>query len=340
MAELVRILTPILWHTARSSRLDTASAEDVLQTVWLTLVRKADSITEPLAVLQWMVVTTKREAWRVSRTQAKVRPEDMESGGTLERDHTESVEDAVIAHRDRESALAAHRRAAGALPRFAPGDRLRRPTRLRRVSQSAGDAAGQHRPHPGPLPGQAADRPRPRPQLGDLMNTSDDREIELEERLAAEKLDPSDYAILNSVRAFYDESDPVPDGLVERIQFEMTLDALHAEVATLTQLDLAASGARGTATEAVRTITFTSESLTTMVTLTRRRTARCGSTAGQHPAADPRSRCCSRTDRGRPSPTTTAGSSSTTCRAAWPSSPCTCRADGESAIVLTPTIEL
>ena len=41
MAELVRILTPILWHTARSSRLDTAIAEDVLQTVWLTLVRKA-----------------------------------------------------------------------------------------------------------------------------------------------------------------------------------------------------------------------------------------------------------------------------------------------------------
>ena len=96
MADLVRILTPILWHTARSSRLDTASAEDVLQTAWLTLVRKADTITEPLAVLQWMVVTTKREAWRVSRNQAKVRPEDLESGGTLERDRTESVEESVL----------------------------------------------------------------------------------------------------------------------------------------------------------------------------------------------------------------------------------------------------
>jgi DNA-directed RNA polymerase specialized sigma24 family protein len=48
------------------------TAEDVLQTVWLTLIRKSDSITEPLAVLQWMVVTTKREAWRVSRQQTKV----------------------------------------------------------------------------------------------------------------------------------------------------------------------------------------------------------------------------------------------------------------------------
>ena len=92
-----QILTPILWHTARASRLDAASAEDVLQTVWLTLVRKADSITEPLAVLQWMVVTTKREAWRVSRTQTKVRPEDLEAGGTLRKDRRcESVEDAVL----------------------------------------------------------------------------------------------------------------------------------------------------------------------------------------------------------------------------------------------------
>ena len=98
------------------------------------------------------------------------------------------------------------------------------------------------------------------------MNVSDDRE--LEELLAAEKLDPTDFAILNSLRAFYDENDPVPDGLVERIQFEITLDALHAEVATLTQLDLETSGARSAATESVRTITFTSESLTTMVTLT------------------------------------------------------------------------
>ena len=94
MAELVRILTPILWHTARASGLDAATAEDVLQTVWLALVRKADTITEPLAVLQWMVVTTKREAWRVARTQGRVRPDDLETAGDLST--TESVEDAVL----------------------------------------------------------------------------------------------------------------------------------------------------------------------------------------------------------------------------------------------------
>jgi RNA polymerase sigma factor (sigma-70 family) len=96
MAELVKILTPILWHTARTSRLDSAAAEDVLQTVWLTLVRKADTITEPLAVLQWLVVTTKREAWRVARMQARVRPEDLEAAGALPSDTTESVEDEVL----------------------------------------------------------------------------------------------------------------------------------------------------------------------------------------------------------------------------------------------------
>ncbi len=101
------------------------------------------------------------------------------------------------------------------------------------------------------------------------MNASDnDREIEVEELLAAEELDSSDFALLNSLRAYYDERDPVPDGLADRIQFHVTLDALHTEVATLTQLDMASAGTRSTTTEAVRTITFTSDSLTTMVTLT------------------------------------------------------------------------
>lgn len=100
------------------------------------------------------------------------------------------------------------------------------------------------------------------------MNPTDDDRLALEERLAAEPLDPADFVALNSLRAYYDEHDPVPDGLVERIQFELTLDALEAEVATLTQLDLSSAGARSAATESVRTITFTSESMTTMVTIT------------------------------------------------------------------------
>jgi RNA polymerase sigma factor (sigma-70 family) len=96
MGDLVRVLTPILWHIARSSRLDSATTEDVLQSAWLTLVRKSDTITEPLAVLQWMVVTTKREAWRVARNQARLRPEDLESATTAASNSTQSVEDTVL----------------------------------------------------------------------------------------------------------------------------------------------------------------------------------------------------------------------------------------------------
>jgi RNA polymerase sigma factor (sigma-70 family) len=95
MADLVRVLTPILWHTARSSRLDAATAEDVLQTVWLTLVRKSDTITEPLAVLQWMVVSTKREAWRAAKNKVRHKSDDLEST-TATASEGESIEDRVL----------------------------------------------------------------------------------------------------------------------------------------------------------------------------------------------------------------------------------------------------
>ncbi|MBV9594871.1 MAG: carboxypeptidase regulatory-like domain-containing protein [Actinobacteria bacterium] len=89
--------------------------------------------------------------------------------------------------------------------------------------------------------------------------------------LAAAELDVDDIATLRRVAALYDLADPVPDGLVERIQFDMTLDALHAEIAKLQRLESELVGARGGAepgaTE-VQTVTFTSPSLTTMVTIT------------------------------------------------------------------------
>ncbi len=116
----------------------------------------------------------------------------------------------------------------------------------------------------------AADHPVPEPTGPDPRTGTrpEPAGSELEQQLAGEQLDTGDAALLAAVRALYDETDPVPTGLVERIRFELTLDALQAEVATLTQLDFETAGARGAATETVRTITFTSESLTTMVTLT------------------------------------------------------------------------
>lgn len=86
-------------------------------------------------------------------------------------------------------------------------------------------------------------------------------------------VDTVDLAVLNAIRAFYDETDPVPDGLVDRIEFELTLDALHTEVAELMMLQSTA-GVRSASTESVRTVTFTSQSLTTMITITPEREGR------------------------------------------------------------------
>ena len=85
---------------------------------------------------------------------------------------------------------------------------------------------------------------------------------------AAEPIGSDDVALLGRLSALWERHDPVPAGLAGRIEFALTLDALETEVATLMQVDHAPTGSRATDTEAVRTVTFTSETLDTMVTLT------------------------------------------------------------------------
>ena len=65
---VVTVLTPVLWQLARSYGLDRETAEDVVQTTWLALVRGAGTVRDPQAVWRWTTVTTRREAWRASRT--------------------------------------------------------------------------------------------------------------------------------------------------------------------------------------------------------------------------------------------------------------------------------
>jgi RNA polymerase sigma factor (sigma-70 family) len=79
MAELVGLLTPILWHTARAQRLDHAAAEDVVQSAWLALVRGGDSIADPQALLQWLIMTVRRESWRVIKRDGKTDPTEIEA---------------------------------------------------------------------------------------------------------------------------------------------------------------------------------------------------------------------------------------------------------------------
>ena len=67
LARLVRLLTPVLWHIARAYGHDRETAEDVVQSTWAALVRGADTVRDPQAVLRWMTITARREAWRASR---------------------------------------------------------------------------------------------------------------------------------------------------------------------------------------------------------------------------------------------------------------------------------
>ena len=76
MSDLVDLVTPVLWHTARAQHLDSGTAEDVIQTAWIRLIEHADSIKDAQAVLGWLITTVRREAWRVSRGAGRAEPTD------------------------------------------------------------------------------------------------------------------------------------------------------------------------------------------------------------------------------------------------------------------------
>jgi RNA polymerase sigma factor (sigma-70 family) len=85
MAELVDTVSPVLWRIARSYRLQPESAEDVVQNSWFALVRHAASVADPSAVLSWLIVTTRREAWRVAARAGRdqpIEPEHMDLADT------------------------------------------------------------------------------------------------------------------------------------------------------------------------------------------------------------------------------------------------------------------
>jgi hypothetical protein len=84
---------------------------------------------------------------------------------------------------------------------------------------------------------------------------------------ADEPMDATDVALLARVHALYDATDPMPVDLVERIEFDLTLDALNAELAELQQLPAGELTARSADPDEVRTLTFTSDSLTTMINI-------------------------------------------------------------------------
>lgn len=87
------------------------------------------------------------------------------------------------------------------------------------------------------------------------------------DELTEGQIDATDAQVLAQIASLYDTLDPVPDDLVDNISFSITLDALHAEIAELQRSDELVGARADDITEA-QTVTFTSSTMTTMVTIT------------------------------------------------------------------------
>ncbi len=91
------------------------------------------------------------------------------------------------------------------------------------------------------------------------------------EALATAPMDREDEALLRELDRLLSSTDPVPGDLVERVQFALALDELHAEVAEMTRLSADALAVRAdpSVEAATTSLTFKTDAFTAMVTVTR-----------------------------------------------------------------------
>ena len=101
--ELVRVMTPVLWHVVRAYRLAPDVAEDVVQTTWLSLVKSRASIQEPAAVGGWLTTTARREAWKVAKATGRGIP--VEDDELARRLPDEGSAESEVVRRDTEGRL-------------------------------------------------------------------------------------------------------------------------------------------------------------------------------------------------------------------------------------------
>ena len=103
MDELVDLLTPVLWHTARAQGASEALAQDAVQTAWLRLVESSARVKDPQAVMGWLIVTVRRECWRTRTVDGRA---GLELDESLPDDHPDPS--ALAVHREDHRVLWAH----------------------------------------------------------------------------------------------------------------------------------------------------------------------------------------------------------------------------------------
>ncbi len=100
LEDLVKLLTPMLWHLARSYRVDHSEAEDVVQSTWMALVRNRSNVHDAQAIVRWLSVTVRREAARQAQRNQRMAPvEDAEVDAHLPPVDSPEVEVIDIADR-------------------------------------------------------------------------------------------------------------------------------------------------------------------------------------------------------------------------------------------------
>lgn len=106
IGDLVTEFSPLLWHVARAAGLGPSDAEDVVQTVWVRLLTHLDGIRTPGALVGWLVITTRRESWRVRRDARRHVPAEQDWLAAIPDDRSRTEDLAITADTQRELAAA------------------------------------------------------------------------------------------------------------------------------------------------------------------------------------------------------------------------------------------
>jgi len=103
--EIVERYAPLVWSICRRYDLSRADAEDVGQTVWLSLIEQLPRLRIPAALPGWIVTTTRRECLRSRRIAARQEPVDPFERMTLVLDDDVSDIDDEVLRYERNAAM-------------------------------------------------------------------------------------------------------------------------------------------------------------------------------------------------------------------------------------------
>lgn len=96
LGQITAELSPMLWQVARAAGLSADDAADVVQTAWERLLSHLVDIRVPSALIGWLVVTTRHEAWRTRSKGRRQVPADAEWLTALPDDGAGTEEQVVV----------------------------------------------------------------------------------------------------------------------------------------------------------------------------------------------------------------------------------------------------